>query len=369
MKNKPIYRYKIHDKLYDLTDFVKIHPGGQDMFKHLQPDTNITPMIYAYHKNPDNILSILPKYEVLSDMTNIDISYNTNYTYDKYCELKKLVYDEIHEKKISLYWTNHEIIYNGIILSLYLVMWGYYIYNANNLSIGWIIPLSMFTYSWGFLVYHEVSHYAGFKNNKYNLFWSKCYPFTSVFRWKFGHNFLHHSFTDTEYDPDLLLDKSYYIRFINTKLNFIHKFQFIYFNVLWMWSGLGSIKSNYMSLLNSNIFFVCFLFYYIGLYKLVFFYICYGWMFVFFAQLNHVHYECIQLNTENKNDYLYNQVSSAINYKTDLITKCICSGFDVQIEHHLFPNIPHSSLRKIKHIVREYCEKNNIPYVEKSSIY
>ena len=46
------YRYKIHDKLYDLTEFVKIHPGGQDMFNNLKPDNNITPMIYAFHKNP-----------------------------------------------------------------------------------------------------------------------------------------------------------------------------------------------------------------------------------------------------------------------------------------------------------------------------
>ena len=58
------YKYKIHDKLYDLTDFVKIHPGGQDMFNNLKTNTNITPMLYSYHKNPKNILTtILPKYE------------------------------------------------------------------------------------------------------------------------------------------------------------------------------------------------------------------------------------------------------------------------------------------------------------------
>ena len=78
---QPRYRYKIHDKLYDLTDFVKVHPGGQDMFNILKPDTNITPMIYAYHKNPKGILAILPKYEV--PMTElIKIEYDTNYTYD-----------------------------------------------------------------------------------------------------------------------------------------------------------------------------------------------------------------------------------------------------------------------------------------------
>ena len=78
---QPIYRYKIHDKLYDLTDFINIHPGGQDMFNNLKPDTNITPMIYAYHKNPNSILAMLPKYEVPL-ISDIVIQYDTNYTYN-----------------------------------------------------------------------------------------------------------------------------------------------------------------------------------------------------------------------------------------------------------------------------------------------
>lgn len=104
-KIQPRHRYKIHNKLYDLTEFVKIHPGGQDMFNNLKPDTNITPMIYTYHKNLKNILLILPKYEV-PIIDDIIIKYDTNYTYKNYSELKRLVYDEIHEKKIPCYWSN-----------------------------------------------------------------------------------------------------------------------------------------------------------------------------------------------------------------------------------------------------------------------
>jgi linoleoyl-CoA desaturase len=58
-----------------------------------------------------------------------------------------------------------------------------------------------------------------------------------------------------------------------------------------------------------------------------------------------------------------------MNYKTDdVLSRFICFGLDIQIEHHLFPNIPHSSLRKIKHVVRKYCENNNIPYIEKENM-
>jgi linoleoyl-CoA desaturase len=95
-----------------------------------------------------------------------------------------------------------------------------------------------------------------------------------------------------------------------------------------------------------------------------------GFGYTFIANLSHIQHECIQINTENKNDFLYNQVSSSMNYRTDdPITRFICISLDIQIEHHLFPNITHSSLRQIQHVVRDYCDKNNIPYIEKPSIF
>ena len=107
-----------------------------------------------------------------------------------------------------------------------------------------------------------------------------------------------------------------------------------------------------------------------GLYKLLLFYVCLGFNFYLISQLSHIHHECIQINTENKNDFLYNQVSSSMSYRTDdPITRFLCIGLDIQLEHHLFPNFPNSTLRQIQHIVRGYCEKNDIPYIEKPSIF
>ena len=363
------YRYKIHDKLYDLTEFVKIHPGGQDMFNNLKPDTNITPMIYAYHKNPKSILAMLPKYEV-PQTDDIIIQYDTNYTYDKYCELKKLVYDEIYEKKIPLYWSNKEIAYNAFILLVYLGMWCYCFYYANNLSYLWMVLMGLFTSGFELLLFHETSHYTGFKNQKYNLLFSQYFPYTNMNYWKQKHNYLHHSFTDTDYDCDLLIDKSNYIRYSNTKLQHNHRFQFIYIFFIWLIAGITSRKNNYYSIPNSNKLIVLFMLYYFGLYKLLIFYSVFGFNFLFVANLSHIQHECIQINNDKKNDFLYNQVSSSMNYRTDdPFTRFICFGLDIQIEHHLFPNIPHSSLRQIKHIVRNYCAKNDIPYIEKPSIF
>ena len=366
----PRHRYKIHDKIYDLNDFVKIHPGGQDMFNHLKPDTNITPMIYAYHKNPKGILAMLPKYEVSYRTDLIKIEYDTNYTYESYCELKKLVYDEIREKKIPLYWSNQEIAYNAFMLSLYLGIWTYCFFNVNNLSYWWMVFLGFFSMGFGVLIFHETSHYCGFKNQKYNLLYSQYFPFSNMNYWKKQHNYLHHSFTDTDYDCDLLIDKSHYIRYSNTPLNYQHKFQFIYVFFMWLIGGVVSKTKIYFSIPNSNKLFIFFMLYRFGLYKLLLFYSVLGFNFLLVANLSHIQHECIQINTDKKNDFLYNQVSSSMNYRTDdFITRFICVGLDIQIEHHLFPNIPHSSLRQIQHIVRSYCDKNDIPYIEKSSIF
>ena len=365
---QPKYQYKIHDKLYDLTDFVKIHPGGIDMFNNLKSYTNITPMIYAYHKNPKNILAMLPKYEVpFTDL--IKIQYDTNYTYDKYCELKKLVYDEIHENKIPLYWSNTEIAYNAFMLSVYLGMWGYCFYYANNLSYWWMVLLAFMSTGICNLIFHEAAHYSGFKNQTIN----KCltlvaYPVMTERSWKHTHNYKHHCFTNTEYDVDFTIP---FIRHCDKQpLFWYNHFQNIHSIFLFGLTTHERVIFNGIRWGQYNYACVFFMMYIIGVYRIAFWVSISGFLFGFIAQLSHIQHECIQINTENKNDFLYNQVSSSMNYKTgNPIIRFICFSLDIQIEHHLFPNIPHSSLRQIQHIVRGYCEKNDIPYIEKPSIF
>jgi len=365
------YRYKIHDKLYDLKDFVKIHPGGIDMFNNLKPDTNITPMIYAYHKNPKSILEMLPKYEV-PQTDDIIIQYDTSYTYDKYCELKKLVYDEIHEKKIPLYWSNTEIAYNTFMLSVYLGIWGYCFWNANNLSYLWMCLLGVINMGYVALVFHETSHYTGFKSQKLNNIISYLImsPIITTEDWKYEHNYLHHSFTNTNYDDDYEQNKIIF-RHSNTHIHYFHhRFQFIYAYVMFILGGFS--KGPMYSITNKrwNILLFFIILYNFGYIHTSIMYGLTGLLFLSIAQLSHIQHECIQINTENKNDFLYNQVSSSMNYRTDdFITRFICFGLDIQIEHHLFPNIPHSSLRQIQYVVRGYCEKNDIPYIEKPSVF
>ena len=366
------YRYKVHDKLYDLTDFVGIHPGGQDMFNNLMQDTNITPMIYSYHKTPQNILAILPKYEI-PKTNDITIKYDTDYTYDKYIELKKMVYDEIHEKKIPLYWSNPEIAYHTSMMSAYLGVWTYCIWNAATLSHWWMVLLAVMSIGYIAIVFHETSHYGGFKNQTINQIISNLIlaPFFTTNDWKFDHNYLHHCFTNTYYDDDFG-KRQILFRHSNTHAYYFHqRFQFLYSFIIFIVFGILS-KCVFRSIKKRrwNIIVFLSILYKFGFKHTSILYGLIGFLFLSIAQLSHIQHECIDMNKEHKNDFLYNQVSSTMNYRTDYpITRIMCFGLDIQIEHHLFPNIPHSSLRKIKHIVRGYCDKNNIPYIEKPSVF
>ena len=370
MQQSKKYRYKIHDKLYDLTDFVKIHPGGQDMFKNLKPDINITPLLYSYHKNPQTILAMLPKYEVPLPSDCI-IKYDTNYTYDSYCELKKLVFAEIQYKKIPLYWNNLEIAYNAFMLSLYSGTWLYCLWNAANLSYWWVTLLAFMNNGICNLIFHEASHYCGFKNQTINHWLTVCnYPLMGESFWKYNHNYLHHCFTNTKYDIDFSFPNAIVRHSPTQKYNWYNKYQSFYIFLLFQITCFH--KGLFVSLKRSGLYnwvFFPLLIFVLGLYKTLFWYALSGLIFTFIAQLSHIQDECVKPDLAKKNDFLYNQVASSMNYCTnDLLTRCFCFGLDIQIEHHLFPNVPHSSLRQIKPIVRDYCEKNAIPYLENPSI-
>ena len=361
--------YKINNKCYDLSEFIKIHPGGKDMFNYLVPFSNITPIVCAYHnKNVLNILhNLLHKYEVPMFK---NILYDNNFTYDAYWELKQLVYNEIYEKNIPLHWTNQEICRNMCLLVLYIGLWVYCLYYSITISTLCIIGLGCVTMFYGSLIMHETSHHVGFKNQNINNLLSFCIipSITPNHEWKFDHNYLHHSFTNSKYDNDFEYNK-WILRHSNEHKHYnYHKIQYLYISIICVIATflIGPYRS--IEKKRWNIFVSIYILYKFGIYNTFIYYAVTGSILILIAQINHIQDKCIQ-NIPEKNDFLYNQVTSSMNYKTNYMTQILSMGLDIQIEHHLFPNIPHSSLKQIQPIVRSYCNKHNIPYVETSGMF
>ncbi len=70
---------------------------------------------------------------------------------------------------------------------------------------------------------------------------------------------------------------------------------------------------------------------------------------------------------KSQGEFYLRQIMGSVNYNTgsDLID--FTHGFlNYQIEHHLFPNIPHSYYQKMQPLVKEVCRKHNIEYRQES---
>ena len=361
--------YCVHDKLYDLTDFVSKHPGGTNVFENLKSRIDITPMIYSYHKDPSVIFEVLSKYDVSANDIG-PVLYKTNYNYEKYKELKTRVYSEILNRGLSLYWTTNEIIYNVGGFFVYLCIWVYCVKLAkhNPISVWWFVLLSIINIGHCALIFHETSHYTGFKNQQINTLMSyvSVAPILTSEEWKWDHNYLHHGFTNTEFDEDFNGHQLTFRNSSNHPHHFQHNFQHIYaFGLMCLGGFSGQIDSIKHKRWNVLLFLL--ILYWFGFYNMLVFYALNGFLFLTIAQFSHIQPECVK---STSNDFFENQVTSTINYKTEnIVARYMCFGLDIQIEHHLFPNIPHSTLRHIQPIVREYCIQNGVAYIEKTDVF
>ena len=64
--------------------------------------------------------------------------------------------------------------------------------------------------------------------------------------------------------------------------------------------------------------------------------------------------------------FLRRQVLTARNIRGGPVTSVLFGGLNHQIEHHLFPSMPARNLRRSAPLVREFCARNGVAYVETS---
>jgi len=88
-------------------------------------------------------------------------------------------------------------------------------------------------------------------------------------------------------------------------------------------------------------------------------YYIFSGIFAINASVNHLQKDSIK--GQNKNWYIH-QVTTANNFGSHYPHYYTSIGLNYQIEHHLFPTINHCHLRDIQPIVKSLCEKYGIPY-------
>jgi fatty acid desaturase len=63
-------------------------------------------------------------------------------------------------------------------------------------------------------------------------------------------------------------------------------------------------------------------------------------------------------------DFLRRQVLTSRNVRGGWLVDLALGGLNYQIEHHLFPSMPRSNLRRAQPLVRAYCAERGVPYLE-----
>lgn len=67
---------------------------------------------------------------------------------------------------------------------------------------------------------------------------------------------------------------------------------------------------------------------------------------------------------DSRIDFLSRQVLTSRNIRGGRWVDWLMGGLNLQIEHHLFPSMPSSTLRRAQPIVRDYCAAQGVPYTE-----
>ncbi|WP_178945713.1 acyl-CoA desaturase [Kocuria sp. TGY1127_2] len=80
--------------------------------------------------------------------------------------------------------------------------------------------------------------------------------------------------------------------------------------------------------------------------------------------LNHIGMPTVPSGT--RIDFLRRQVVMSRNIHDGLLVRVLMGGLQYQIEHHLFPAAPRTSLPALQKIVRKYCQQYDIPYEQRT---
>ena len=72
------------------------------------------------------------------------------------------------------------------------------------------------------------------------------------------------------------------------------------------------------------------------------------------------------LGPADRGDFLRRQVLTSRNVRGGWLTDFALGGLNYQIEHHLFPSMPHPSLRRSQALIEAFCRQRGVPYCQAS---
>jgi len=328
----------------------------------------------------------------------------TNVPHSFHSDLKGRITNYFEEVGKSTYG-NYSLFSKAVILMVsFALVYTHLVFFTPNtfFSIFECIILGGIVSSIGFNVMHDGAHGSFSKYKWVNRFaaFSLNILGGNSFMWNVKHNIIHHAFTNVDgVDDDI--DIQPWMRMSATQKKYrMHKYQHIYFWVLyslfylfWIFvldyqkyfkSKVGNMELKKMTLSDHLIFwgfklFHAFLFVGLPIYMLGFTSWVIGFLiFTSFAglvlslvfQLAHtVEHTAFPMPDEvtgkMENEWAIHQIKTTANFATNnRLISWLVGGLNFQIEHHLFPKISHIHYPQISKIIRQACREYGIEYIE-----
>lgn len=379
----------IQGKVYDVSDWIKDHPGGDTPLLNLAGQ-DVTDAFIAYH--PGTAWQYLDKVfngYYIKDFTVSEVSK----------DFRKLAFEfakvGLFEKK------GHGTMYSLLSIAFMLSLVVYGVLRCEGVLVHLVCGL-LLGVLWVQSAYvgHDSGHYQIMTSPAYNraaqILAGNCLTGISIAWWKWTHNAHHIACNSLDHDPDLQhipvfavstkLFKSITSCFYGRKMEFdpVARFlvgyqHFTFYPVMMV----GRI----------NLFIQTFLLLFtrkgvphraLNILGLAVFWTWFpllvsclpNWteraMFVLasFAvtSLQHIqfclnHFSAdVYLGHPNGNDWFEKQTGGTIDIACSSWMDWFYGGLQFQLEHHLFPRLPRCQLRKVSPIVQDLCKKHNLPY-------
>lgn len=382
----------IKNKVYDLTDFVKSHPGGENILL-ARAGEDATSFFISKHGRNKYVTNVLKRYKIgeLPDFERIEEkAFEEPFFNDllKICEQKSLF-------KVSSNDRFRYSLLRGLFVMVFLL--AAYLSFYTNLHLLIAIPLVILqalisTSLFGFIA-HEHTHRDFPKNKALNfllkLIWPLFWPFISQGPLRYEHNSHHVKIGDPEFDYEVAAF-SEVIRYsgmvsYRERYKFQHKIaRYIYPFYANIITTVGGVVSGFWEKHNRNVIiehslslFTTFAFFVIipsllfgSFFKFILLYLIYQCTLFFGiyigAAINHFIPAVVNEIPERfKNYYAYYVCANTSNFAVqNPVWFLYTGGFNIQVEHHLLPFVPVENLRKLVPIVKQLCEKYNYPYID-----
>ncbi|KAG8391890.1 hypothetical protein BUALT_Bualt01G0234000 [Buddleja alternifolia] len=379
----------IQGKVYNVTDWAKIHPGGDAILLNLSGQ-DVTDAFVAFH--PGSAWKYLDRYFTgyhLEDFLVSEVSKDYRTLVNQFANLG------LFEKK------GHTVIYCLCFIAMLIFACCYGVVFSDSFSIhmlsGGLLGLAWMQVSY---LGHDSGHYQMMKTRGYNrlaqILTGNCLTGISIAWWKWTHNAHHVACNSLDYDPDLQhlpvfavsssFFKSLTSQFYNRELTFDPVSRFfvsyqhltyypvmivarfnLYLQTFLLLFSNRKVPDRFLNIVGVLVFWTWF--------PLLVSYLP-NWperiLFVLSSftvtALQHIQFTLnhfaanVYVGPPKGNDWFEKQTSGTIDITCSSWMDWFFGGLQFQLEHHLFPRLPRCQLRKVSPFVQELCKKHNLPY-------